>query len=156
MNNKWISYLRDELINESDLVLELLKIDKEVQGDSCSYNGLIVFLEKSLYNIDFYNRKFCNTDKFLVEGNTYELVLLLSDLININSSVTICKNNLAINKWILKKYEEFCLNNNYCIASVVLSDYFTYSNCDLYILGSESFYNELCEDFNNNVNIIKL
>ena len=66
MNNKWISYLRDELINESDLVLELLKIDKEVQGDSCSYNGLIVFLEKSLYNIDFYNRKFCNTDKFLV------------------------------------------------------------------------------------------
>lgn len=156
MNNKWISYLRDELINESDLVFELLKIDEEVQGDSCNYNELIVFLEKSLCNYGFYNRKFCNTDKFLAEGNTYELILLLSDLVNINSSITICKNNLAINKWILKKYEEFCLNNNYCIASVVFSDYFSYSDCNLYILGSDSFYNELCEDFNNNVNIIKL
>ena len=56
----------------------------------------------------------------------------------------------------LKVLEEFCLNNNYCIASVIFSNYFSYSDCTLYILGSDSFYNELCEDFNNNVNIIKL
>jgi hypothetical protein len=154
--NKWILYLREQLLNESNLVVELLSIDEAVQGYCVSYNELLLFLEKNLYNNQFFSFE-VNNSCFLVEGDPYDFIFILNDLINFKNKVNVCKNNYAINRWILKKYDEFLLRNGYINnLNIVFNDYYSCSGEIIYVLGSEEFYEESVNDFVNKINFLKI
>lgn len=127
----FIEFLKDRFFLEQELVYKLIMIDESVQGIKFDSN---LFID---YNFDID----VNLDNiFILDGNTKSLIILVNKLVGFNNTLIVNKNNLAINKWIVKKYEEFC--DIYSIDSnlnIIFSNVFNECKAKYVVIGSKSF-----------------
>ena len=110
-NIMWINYLSKKLLEEYETVIKLLKIDEEYYGYDKDIKYLLMFL-KSNYNNKYLFKK--NNDKVsvILEGNPTSLIEILREFYNDSIDVLINENNVGINSWIIKKFNEFYEENN--------------------------------------------
>ena len=128
----FIEYIKERFIEEYDLINKLINIDKKIQGVKFDIN---IF-----NNIKNYNFIIESNDIFVLEGNSKSLIILLNQLVSYDNSVIINRNNLAINKWIVKKYNEYC---DICGIGIKLKIFFSdvFNECKgkYIVIGSEAF-----------------
>ena len=144
-NIMWINYLSKKLLEEYETVIKLLKIDEEYYGYDKDIKYLLMFL-KSNYNNKYFFKK--NNDKVsvILEGNPTSLIEILREFYNDSIDVLINENNVGINSWIIKKFNEFYEENN---LNIIIKSNFKVKNNKLIIIGSRAFCNELDMCFSN-------
>lgn len=144
--NLWLNYLKYKIFSDIEELIKLLKIDKAISGTEYDINKLIDFIIPNMgKNILLVNNNIDITD-YLIEENPETLIRVINDNYNKKCTVTILENNVGINSWIIKKYEEFCSENN--IEKNIhfnISNHFAYSEGKLMMLGSKAFINEINE-----------
>lgn len=140
--NMWLEYLKECLFEEIDIVLNLIGIDQQVQGDKNDVNDIIGFVNDNIEDLSFYE---INKEDVLIDGNPIVLIKVLNDLVEKDNRVVILKNNLAINKWIIARYKEFLEDNGSLFKlNLEIADNFSITNSCL-IIGEKEFVKEMEE-----------
>lgn len=140
----WFEYLKEQFMQEKKVVEQLLEIDYEVQGVRIYFEYCIQFLEQNKSVETFYLKRFSGSPSLVLEGNPFGLMKVLHDYGMCCYPVIILKNYYAFNRWILKKYEQFC--ECYSISShlvVSIQDNFQIQSTDCVLFGSQAFLNEM-------------
>ena len=141
--NRWLEYIKEKINEEIDTVLKLVMIDNHIQGTDYDINTLLTFLRLNI-NKPFFIKKVIPEDAlYILEGNPESLVIILNDTMDRITEITILENNLALNKWIVQKYYDFCNQNDIKPNRIEISNYYHFSNCNLVAVGSQSFADEV-------------
>lgn len=144
-NIMWINYLSKKILEEYETVIKLLKIDEEYYGYDKNIKYLLKFL-KFNYNNKYLFKK--NNDKVsvILEGNPTSLIEILREFYNDSIDVLINENNVGINSWIIKKFNEFYEEND---LNIIIKSNFKVKNNKLIVIGSSAFCNEIDMCFSN-------
>lgn len=141
----WVDYLREKILEEYETVNKLLEIDKEYYGYNKDIKYLLRFLESN-YDNKYLFRKDSNKVSVILEGNPTSLIEVLKEFCNDSIDVLINEENLGINTWIIKKFNEFYEENN---LNIIIKNNFKVKDDKLIIIGSKAFCNELDMCFSN-------
>lgn len=146
--NKWLKYLKDKLLEESNVVIQLLLIDNKIQGTKMDINYFINFINSHINTRYFY---FVDESSFLIEGNPLSLIKVINDNINDDGErIVINENNVAINRWLIEKYYEYIEENGIdARLNISISNHYDFSDSKkLLIIGSLAFLDELRDNIN--------
>lgn len=143
MKNEWLVFLKDKINEEIENVLKLTMIDNHIQGTNFDINTLITFINLNMDKEYFIKKVVPKDSLYIIEGNPESLVIILNDTMGISTEITLLENNLAINKWIIAKYEEYCNIQDIKTTRIEINNFFKYQNCNLVAVGSQAFVNEV-------------
>ena len=143
--NSWLTYLKDKIIEQINDIMKLIMIDNHIQGSNYDINKLMRFINLNIDKKCFIKRVVPKDAYYIIEGNSESLIIALNDTMDVATQITVLENNLALNKWIIKQYNNFCSQNGIKENVVVISDYYEYHDCNLIAIGSQAFINEVHE-----------
>lgn len=138
----WKEYLKSKIIEENDILKELYNIDNNVQGTSYSIRDLLSYLEDKKYQL--LPDDLQKDTLFVLDGNPNNLINLIGQFYQRDYKVNIIRTNLAINKWIVKKYQEFSEQLLFDkTLTFTFKDNFNSTKNQLVLIGNKSFVEEL-------------
>lgn len=141
--NKWLVFLKEKINENVSDVMKLIMIDNHIQGLHYDVNKLIGFINLNVNKDIFIKKVVPKNALYIIEGNPESLIIALNDTMDMVTEITLLENNLALNKWIISCYHEFCNYNGIRENSIIISDYYSYSNCYLVAIGCQAFINEV-------------
>lgn len=146
----WFSYIKERIIENQELVNNLIKIDENNVGYNISIDYLVQFLaiNKKISN---YFKEDLDNNTFITEGNPISLLAILNDSINKNIDIFINEENVAINIWIIKTYNEFLDEYNFIKPNIILKSNFDIKTDKAIVIGSESFCLEMNKCLNKSL-----
>lgn len=146
----WFSYIKERIIENQELINNLIKIDENNVGYNISIDYLVQFLaiNKKISN---YFKEDLDNNTFITEGNPISLLAILNDSINKNIDIFINEENVAINTWIIKTYNEFLDEYNFIKPNIILKSNFDIKTDKAIVIGSESFCLEMNKCLNKSL-----
>ena len=144
--NIWLSFLKNKIFSDIDELLKLIKIDNTISGTDYDINQLINFIIANMKKSTLLTNNTHDTENFLIEENPESLIKVINDNYHKKCLVTILESNVAINSWLIKKYEEFCAEN--VLEKNIqfkISNHFSFLSGKIMLLGSQAFINEISE-----------
>ena len=143
--NSWLAYLKSKIEEQINEVMKLIMIDNHIQGNDYNINKLMKFINLNLTKESFIKKIVPKNAYYIIEGNSESLIIALNDTMDVATEITVLENNLALNKWIIAQYHNYCEENMIKQNIVTISDYYSYQNCYLIAIGSQAFINEVKE-----------
>lgn len=146
----WFSYIKERIIENQELVNNLIKIDENNVGYNISFDYLVQFLAINKKISNYFKEDLVN-NTFITEGNPISLLAILNDSINKNIDIFINEENVAINTWIIKTYNEFLDEYNFIKPNIILKSNFDIKTDKAIVIGSESFCIEMNKCLNKSL-----
>lgn len=130
----FIDYIKEKFVEEYDLVCKLINIDEKVQGIKFDISSIKDIKSSKLINNVY------KDSVFVLDGNISSLLMLINQVIGYNNKIIVNRNNLAFNKWIVKKYHEYCdifsIDNR---LDIIFSNVFNECKGKYVVIGSKAF-----------------
>ncbi len=139
----WFNYLTNKIQADYEKLNKLYEIDYNLYTSCYSPDYLSSYIDKNK-NVDrFFNIDISDTT-FLLEGSSTALISVINDYYDKNIEVIINDDNVAINTWIKKVYEDFC--QDYSISDtlmLMIDNHFKVNTNNVVVIGSNGFITEM-------------
>lgn len=139
----WLNYLTNKLQENEGLLNDLYEIDYEYYDSIYSPSYLFKYIEKNINVNKFFNFR-SNDITFLLEGSSTALISVINDYYDKKIEVIVNDENVAINKWIKKAYNDFC--KEYMLSdtlNIMITNHFKVNTNNVIVIGSNAFMTEM-------------
>ncbi len=139
----WFNYLINKIQTDYEKLNKLYEIDYDLYTSFYSPDYLNSYINKNKNVGRFFNENISDTT-FLLEGSSTALISVINDYYDKNIKVIINDDNVAINTWIKKVYEDFC--RDYSIRGnlmLMIDNHFKINTSNVVVIGSSGFITEM-------------
>ncbi len=139
----WFNYLINKIQTDYEKLNKLYEIDYDLYTSFYSPDYLNSYINKNKNVGRFFNENISDTT-FLLEGSSTALISVINDYYDKNIKVIINDDNVAINTWIKKVYEDFCRDYSIRLPLMLMIDnHFKINTSNVVVIGSSGFITEM-------------
>lgn len=139
----WLDYLNNKIHDNEGLLNDLYEIDDEYYTSIYSPSYLSKFIEKNKSINKFFNVNI-NDTTFLLEGSSTALISVINDYYDKNINVIVNDDNVALNTWIKKTYEDFCNDIMLSVSlNIMIINHYEINTNNIVVIGSDGFITEM-------------
>lgn len=139
----WFEYLINRIIRDEEILNKLYEIDYDLYTSLYNPNYLISYINKNKNVKNFFDINL-NNITFLLEGSTTALISVINDYYDKKMNVIVNDDNVAINTWVKKVYDDFC--DEYMISNkiiIMIDNHFKVNEKNVVVIGSNGFITEM-------------
>lgn len=139
----WFEYLINRIIRDEEILNKLYEIDYDLYTSLYNHNYLISYINKNKNVKNFFDINL-NNITFLLEGSTTALISVINDYYDKKMNVIVNDDNVAINTWVKKVYDDFC--DEYMISNkliIMIDNHFKVNEENVVVIGSNGFITEM-------------
>lgn len=139
----WFNYLTNKIQTDYEKLNKLYEIDYDLYTSCYSPDYLNSYINKNKNTVKFFNIDISDTT-FLLEGSSTALISVINDYYDKNIEVIINDDNVAINTWIKKAYQDFCQDYSIrCNLMLMIDNHFKINTNKVVVIGSNGFITEM-------------
>lgn len=139
----WFNYLTNKIQTDYEKLNKLYEIDYDLYTSCYSPDYLNFYINENKNTVKFFNIDISDTT-FLLEGSSTALISVINDYYDKNIEVIINDDNVAINTWIKKVYDDFCQDYSIRLPLMLMIDnHFKINTNKVVVIGSNGFITEM-------------